>query len=318
MTDHTGLDQRADGGADKPDSQEPPDGHSPDSPDGTALCPTAVINCPEGNEVGPQETVHFVGSQSFSAAGPITKWEWSVQQPFGSASVFLPGVTFPDPSFEINVAGVYKFSLDVWDSEGNKSCQPAKYEIINCGCSESIHIELLWNTPGDSNEADEGTDKGTDLNVHLAHPLSSQPDLDGDGAPDPWFDPVYDCFYDNHQPNWGSDNPSANDDPSLDRDDIDGGGPENINLTHPEKVVYRVGVDFFSDHGFGPAYATLRVYIDGVMLFEQENVLMIQADLWEVCTIDWVTHSVAPIVDVSGGHKMTHDYPNPDFMPPLD
>ena len=41
---------------------------------------------------------------------------------------------------------------------------------------------------------------------------------------------LFDCFWFNAHPNWGSFDPSVDDDPGLDRDDTDGAGPENLFL----------------------------------------------------------------------------------------
>lgn len=59
---------------------------------------------------------------------------------------------------------------------------------------EAVHIELIWDTPGDADQTDEGPVAGADMDLHLAHPLASGADLDCDGKPDPWFDTNFDCF----------------------------------------------------------------------------------------------------------------------------
>ena len=88
------------------------------------LCPTAVIKCAEGAEVIPQTALHLYGDQSYAAFGSISKWDWSVYQPPGSQSIFIPSNTFPNPTFETNVAGKYTFSLTVYDEQNIPSCAP--------------------------------------------------------------------------------------------------------------------------------------------------------------------------------------------------
>lgn len=286
-----------------PDQVVPPDLDS-------SHCPVAVIKSIEGSQVAPQTVVHLVGSQSYSPNGEIVKWVWSVEQPPLSGSIFVPSSIFADPVFELNVAGLYTFSLDVWDSTGTKSCVPATYEILNCGCVD-FHVELVWRTPGDPDESDQ---EGTDLNLHLAHPLASMPDLDGDGEADPWYDALYDCFWFNPNPDWSPSSPQPHSCPQLDLDDVDGAGPENINYDTPDSNIYRVGVDFWDDHGFGPAFATVRVYAYGVMIFESPEVYMTSKDMWDVCTIHWPSGSVTPVVGPDGGQKIAHDYVSDDLV----
>ena len=78
-------------------------------------CPVAVIGCAEGDEVIPQTIIHLYGDESYAMAGYIKKWEWDVDPPQGSQSVFEPANSVPNPTFEANVAGVYTFSLHVYD-----------------------------------------------------------------------------------------------------------------------------------------------------------------------------------------------------------
>ena len=274
-------------------------------------CPVAVIKCQEGDEVIPQTILHLRGDQSYALDGStLEKWEWSVVQPEGSASTFIPSINFPNPSFETNVAGLYTFSLDVYDNQGLKSCEPAVYEVVVIP-DEAIHIELLWHTPEDPDETDTGPEAGSDVDLHFVHPMGGGPDLDGDGKPDGWFAIPYDCYWYNPHPNWGSWDPAVNDDPGLDRDDTDGAGPENVNLDLPEEdTTYRVGVHYWEDHGFGKSLSTLRVYIYSNLVFEAKDVLMMELDMWEVCTIHWPSGKVQVVVDDMGQYKITPDYIN--------
>ena len=275
-------------------------------------CPTAILKCAEGDEVIPQTTLHLFGDESYGVHGSITKWEWEADQPAGSQSVFVPSPAYPNPTFTTNVAGVYTFYLTVWGLHGSPSCYPAEYEVVVLPC-EPLHVELLWRTPEDPDETDTGPEAGTDLDLHFLHPYAAGPDLDGDGQPNGWFDIPWDCFWFNAHPNWGSYDPSINDDPGLDRDDTDGAGPENLNLDIPENLTYRVGVHYWSDHGYGASYATVRVYIYAQLVFEVTDVMLIDSDIWEVCTIEWPSGKVYLITDEFGGYKFVSDYHDPWF-----
>jgi len=284
----------------------------------TKACPTAVGVIQEGQEVIPQTVLHLFGDQSFAPAGEIASWKWTVNQPTGSQSAFVPSDTFPNPTFEANTAGTYEFMLEVWDQAQVKSCTPWVQEVAVLP-DEAIHVELLWATPNDPDETDEGPEAGSDVDLHFVHDqyAKSGPDLDGDGQNDPWFDQPFDCFWFNAHPNWGSFDPSIDDDPGLDRDDTDGAGPENMNLNIPENgATYRVGVHYWSDHEYGPSYSTVRIYIWGVLVFEVKDVKMVNHDMWNVATIDWPSAKVSLVQTVDGGYKVTPDYQNPFFFQP--
>ena len=278
--------------------------------------PVAVINVQEGEEVIPQTVIHLKGDQSFGASGGVKKWSWSVTQPVGSQSVFTPSSTFPNPTFEANSAGTYQFKLDVWDGAGNKSCEPAVAEVVAIP-DEAIHVELHWNTPNDPDQTDEGPEAGADVDLHFLHPYASGPDLDGDGVPDGWFDQPFDCFWFNPTPNWGSFDPSVDDDPGLDRDDTDGAGPENLNLNIPEDgKTYRIGVHYWHDHGYGPSYVTLRIYIYAMLVWEVKDLKLVNHDMWDAATIEWESGQVTSLTTEGGLYKITPDYQNPFFFQP--
>ncbi len=277
-------------------------------------CPVPVIKVAEGDEVIPQTVLHLDGRQSYAAFGGIVQYQWSVAQPDGSQSTLVPSVTDPQPVFEANVVGVYTFKLDVWDESNTKSCESAEYQVL-VQPDQAIHVELTWVTPGDADETDTGEGKGSDMDLHFAHPNATGPDLDGDGAPDPWFDEQWDAFWYNPNPNWGSFDPNANDDPSLDRDDTDGAGPENLNLGVPEEVGYRVAVHYWDDHGFGDALASVRIYSYATLIYERLDVPLNERDLWCVGEVLWPEAEVVDCGDVEGG-IIVPDYVNPFFLQP--
>jgi len=276
----------------------------------TKSCPTAIGIVQEGDEAIPQTNLHLWGDQSFTAIGAVASWKWHVEQPSGSASVFVPSDTFPNPTFEANVAGEYVFALEVGDEAGNASCIPWQQSVMVIP-DEAIHIELLWSTPGDPNESDQGPEAGADVDLHVAHPLADTGlDLDGDGEPDPWFDQPYDCFWFNGHPNWADSSMTVDDDPGLDRDDTDGAGPELLNLNQPEDVTYGIGVHYWSDHGYGNSFVTLRIYIHAELVLEIAGVELTELDLWEAATIEW------PSGKVTGGEQISGKYQNPNFFQP--
>ena len=278
----------------------------------TPTCPVAVALIVEGEEVVPQTLLHLVGGQSYAYEGQVLRYQWTVDQPVGSQSVFQPSPTFPNPSFEANVAGTYTFYLDVWDENGTQSCEAATMEVRVIS-HEAIHVELLWTTPGDPDETDTGPFSGSDVDLHFLHPNApSSPtadDLDGDGLPDPYFDQPFDCFWLNPHPDWGAYGDEIGDNPGLDRDDTDGAGPENINLEVPEDDhVYTVAAHYWNDHGYGAAFATVRVYIHERLAYEVQNVRLINEDMWCVAHVHWPSGEVRPCEAEGGGYRITPNY----------
>jgi hypothetical protein len=276
--------------------------------------PTALIIVKEGAEVIPQTKLHLEGSQSSSVTGTVVAYAWTVQQPAGSMSTFKPSASVAEPTFEANVAGAYVFRLTVTDSHGAVSCVPGEFTVLVIP-DEAIHIELVWDTPGDKDQTDTGPEAGTDLDLHFAHMLATGSDVDKDGTPDGWFDAFFDCYWFNAHPNWGSIDPFADDDPGLDRDDTDGAGPENVNLNVPQDgTTYRLGVHYWSEHGKGPSTANVRVYIYSSLVFETADVELQNLDMWEVATIAWPSGDVTSISKPGGANKIIAGYPSP-FSP---
>lgn len=256
-------------------------------------CPVAKIVVQEGESVAPHTKLHLNGKQSLTAKGvAIAKYLWTVDQPAGSVQSLFPAAFEAMPTLEANVAGEYKICLEVWDDLGVKSCSPACNQVLVVP-GDGIHLELLWDTPTDSNQGDQGPAAGADLDLHFAHPLAAGAgnDNDCDGKGDPWFAQPFDAFWFNPSPSWGDDSLLAND-PSMDIDDTDGAGPEIIRIAAPEgtssaPASYFVGVHYWGDHGFGASYATLSIYLNGAMAYQAAKVKLNPSDVWFVGKLHW-------------------------------
>ncbi len=292
-------------------------------------CPMPVIVIDEGQEAQPQTTLHLHGGQSVPSSGKIKSYHWSVDQPPDNKFQLLPFPEAQDPTHQVNVSGTYKYCLDVCDTTGKCSndpdCNTTACKTVQVIPKGGIHVELTWNTPGDSNQFDEGPDAGSDLDLHFTHPFATGPDIDGDGKPDPWFNIPYDCYWANKNPQWESVNANVKDDPTLDRDDTDGAGPENLTLDVPHTGrVYTIGVHYWNDHGYGDSDPTIKVFIYGqkkaeFTMSKSCGTMMHQHDMWTVATITWRGYEAgtepAIINFVTGKNtpcKIAHDYVNPD------
>jgi hypothetical protein len=108
-----------------------------------------------------------------------------------------------------------------------------------------------------------------------------------------------DCFYSNPSPDWGLQG-QWQDDPFLDVDDVDGYGPEHINISEPIMGTYTYVVHYFDDtyldsSGTG-TNATVEVLSFGQTIAEFGPVYLDTTNrTWDVFTIQWPTKSVVPL-----------------------
>ncbi len=282
-----------------------------------SLLGRGVLNaCPQARaavdafDVKPLDSVVLDGDPSIDQDGPNNRpvdYEWVVtSRPEGSFAQpresFFDGanpanggpeddIATPTAKFFVDLAGTYTIELRVRDNLGLDSvaCENAAVVTIVAKPDEAIHVQLVWDTPADADPTD---DQGADLDLHLLHP----------SAPN-WFAAPYDTYYANPVPDWGQvDNPA--DDPSIDIDDINGTGPENINLDNPENTAvlgapYAVGVHYYSSRGrtngteYGPSFARVRIFLKGELAFDSTEArgeareLEAEDHFWDVARIHW-------------------------------
>ncbi|MCA9562279.1 MAG: hypothetical protein KC561_02260, partial [Myxococcales bacterium] len=198
----------------------------------------------------PLQSLTLSADDSFDPDGQIVSYEWTtIERPQDSSAP--DGWRSSLAVVFLDLAGTYRFELDVVDNDGLSACEPSEV-VVQVVPDEDLHVQLVWHTPNDADELDRD---GSDVDLHLLR------------APGSWFNSPRDCYYANEDPNWGE--PGDSDDPSLDRDDIDGRGPENINLDNPQDdQVYSIGVHYFDDHGYGRSEATVRIYLSGTLVYE--------------------------------------------------
>ncbi|MFW5966332.1 MAG: choice-of-anchor D domain-containing protein [Persicimonas sp.] len=257
-------------------------------------CPKPVIRAshpdrgeeiadPQGHlETVPLDEIALDASLSEDPEGEgIASYEWELVEQPEDSNVGLENTDGEQNELWMQLAGTYEVELQVESELGVRGCDPARLTIEAIAESD-VHVQLVWSTPSDSDETD---DDGTDLDIHLLHP-------NGDWDAAPW-----DCHWKNQNPDWGVEGDES-DDPSLDIDDTNGAGPENINLDNPEDVEYEVGVHYFNDHGFGESYATVRVYLGGVLVHEAADHPMTDREFWHAATIDWEAQEVEGHDDV--------------------
>jgi hypothetical protein len=140
----------------------------------------------------------------------------------------------------------------------------------------AMHIRLNWTTDV------------TDVDLHLLAPGGQMWTCAGD------------CYFSNGQPEWG-DPADFRDNPFLDVDDVDGFGPENINLEAPAAGTYRVLVHYWSDHGGRNPDATVEVLEYGQVVGSYGPQALGQVDdVWEVVDLEWPARNFTPL------NRLTH------------
>lgn len=287
--------------------------NAPDSPTSVQLFGRGVDNtCPipdvteDAYAVQPLEILTLDGAPSVDPGGEVREWRYevieapagSVSQPlerFGDLSRPADGgdtddVSTPTAQFFVDLAGRYEIHLRVVDNLGQVSCDPAEFKriIIEARPEKDLHIELTWSTPEDPDQTDM---HGTDVDLHVKHENAG--DVWGENA-SPW-----DCYFANISPEWGRADDVV-DNPTLDIDDTNGAGPENVNLSQPEPgVTYEVGALYFrSSSAFNIrgadstidhlSYATIRIYVRGDLLAEYvDTELSSQGQLWWAASVRW-------------------------------
>ncbi len=275
-------------------------------------CPRPGVAMDEFH-VSPLDSVSLDASPSTDEDGPGGKpvqytWEvvdapsgsssYAVERLSGNPQAPLSGATPDDPAtphavFFVDVVGTYTLKLHVKDNldqeAPSENCpEPVATVTIVAESDEDIHVEMSWSTPGDNNETDAN---GSDVDLHMLHPRGTN-----------WGQILLDCYYAQPTPDWGqSGNPA--DDPTLDLDDVDGAGPENITLNDPEDTAalghpYRVGVDYYrSQHNdsfqdYGPSFVTVKVYLGGQLAWQNDEPKQLTNthDFWEVAQIIWTNN----------------------------
>ena len=198
--------------------------------------------------------------------------------------------------------GEYLIELGVRDRIAHATVVAAQVRVL-AASPAGIHIELTWETPSDPDQTDGD---GTDVDLHVRHPEGFQ-----------WALAPNDCYYANAAPDWGQPGPPGN--PSLDIDDVNGAGPEHINLDTPEDTQvlgghYIIGVDYYRAEDFarggtwGPSTVTIRVFLDGALAYEGQREMLATHHFWEVAAIEWID-GVGRVIEINEYFGQVPDLP---------
>lgn len=241
----------------------------------------------------PLDTVVLDGTQSRDPESTVTEWRWELRSRPTDSTATIEDRGDGIAQVFLDLAGDYEACLTVVDAQGTESCNEDCVQI-RAQPNEKIHVQLVWHTPKDEIV---GNNDGADVDLHFTRiPQGTWGDRGTAAQRNGW-----DIFFDNREATWLIPD-GAPENPSLDRDDTDGEGPENVNLDDPNPCAwYAVGVHYFDDKGFEESYATVRIYINGQKRFEKVNIplevgSMATGDFWLVAYIHW-DGSIARIFD---------------------
>ncbi len=142
---------------------------------------------------------------------------------------------------------------------------------------QDLHIQLDW----DSDDCD--------VDLHFV-PENNTLFRCGNGE---------DCYYANPTPDWGTIG-DWHDDPFLDYDNVQGFGPENINVETLQPGRYLIAIhyylDSYEDSSSTETNATVRVYFRGVLAGEYgPQHLSDTDDMWDVVALDWPSRTLTPL-----------------------
>lgn len=218
-----------------------------------------ILTCGGSISTEPLQTISISASGSDPDGGAVT-YSWAVtSRPPGSTSE-PANPAAATTTFFVDLAGDYELTVTITDDEGDTASCIVNVQAVP---SQDLHIELVWD------------EAWGDADLHLLRPgLSTQ---------SAWYtigsaNNEYDCFYSNPVASWPPNGGAGN--ASLDIDDTDGFGPENINIADtPSAGTYHIGVAYYCSHslgpvgtsinpGDGPTGATVRVFCGGVLTDE--------------------------------------------------
>jgi hypothetical protein len=280
------------------------------------LPPEAI--CPADFEGPVLREYTLVGQYSDPSGLPIAQVTWSyVSAPPGH--VYTRDAVGNEITFFADVAGQYVFEFYV-ENEENRSdtCRT----VFTATTADVLRIEMYWNP-----DVEEGSYEPTDLDLMLHRAPTGSYDYYNESNNCYWRNcatcTTDRCSYsltdaqrevccrgylaggapagwDETQP-WPEPELSwtpgaAETDPRLDLDDVEGWGPENINIRRPNPGTYRIAVHYYDDGAqegtsAGDSEVYVRILCAGTEIYQSDGVTLsvhgpvddVEAnDFWEV------------------------------------
>ena len=253
-------------------------GGQDDIPEPEPQNPVAVCDVAPNPVSPPFESAAWIGEDSYDPdGGTIVEYLWSLRSmPVGSTAEMPAGTATRYP-FTPDLAGDYVGQLVVTNDLGLES-EPCEV-TLNSTPAQNLWVEMFWELPND------------DMDLHLIAPGGT------------YNNSSTDCYYANCTPavewiydmDWGISGYEG-DDPSLDLDDINNTGPENINILDPQTDgAYTVVVHDYqgsTSDVYGENNVTVNVYLNGVLAWTDTRAISGDNSVNEFARIDWSTGTV--------------------------
>lgn len=222
--------------------------------------------------------------------GPILEYRWRVmERPQGSAAT--PFHSTEDTrdrknatgDIEVDRVGRYDLRLVAKDENGLESLDRAESHVQIL--PRDLEVLLRW-------------DVDTDVDLHVVRPGGAVGDY---GTGRVGTSTGSDCASFNRQPDWGQPSVAA-DDPSLDKDDVSGRGPEIVSLDFPEDDGTYSAFAHYCDSRARriPVNVVLEVYVRGervAMVPASGAYPLVSGELWQGLQVTW--HAQGPSAEVT-------------------
>jgi hypothetical protein len=225
-----------------------------------------TTTCPANQSVNPNTTVALSATAVSPAGRPLT-CAWSVvSRPATSSGTFTNGTSCTGgTSYFADVVGTHVVRFTTTDSLGLQAHCDVTLTVNALG---DLWVELTWNV-------------ANDMDLHMIHPSAGGSHVAGS-----WTG-TYDAYFANRTPSW--DVAGITDDPSLDRDDISGTGPENTRINVPSTShSYTIGVHMYSWVASPtPVVATVKVYCGGLLKQTLTRSVSTNKQMWVVGSVSF-------------------------------
>lgn len=222
-----------------------------------------TVMCPGPITVNANSTVTL--TPSIMAPGATT-CNWAIgARPATSSGNFSSPNSCTSTTYFADVVGTHIVNFNVSDGLGGTAQCTTPITVNPNG---DLWIELTWDRPND-------------MDLHLLHPNGGSTT-----SISSWNNTTWDCHFRSRTPTWGA---GAQADPSLDRDDISGRGPENTRINTPSRAfAYTVGVHMYSWTASPSAVtSTLKVYCGGQLMTTRTRSMNVTKDMWVVGRVDF-------------------------------
>lgn len=245
------------------------DAGNPMYPAAPACTVVSVNGMPGSGPVKPFDDV-ILGVGAAAVDGGSVAWTLQHTPPGSRARLTAPTASTTGFTSSaragLDVLGTYVVGV----SAGGAAATPCSLSVV---AGAALVAEVTWDTVAD-------------MDIHLIRR----------GGPDGGFaftDALNDCYYANckaSQPAlpWAAADGGAAQNPVLVLDDVDGFGPERIDLQEPAPGDYQVTVDFFSAHnGSSPHDVGVNVRVGGSLRAHLEHAFTTEMVQWNAAIIHW-------------------------------